>query len=109
MSARIADTVFNVIIRQIIIIPDIVKGKLENTHAGQIVAVPEGFHSRGDNAQIFSDNRQRTVESLENMVEKVGSRPFFPLAIDGGFFPVRNGPVGFKTAEMVDAEEICQG
>ena len=107
MSACIADTVFNVMIGQIVIVMNIIKGKLENTHSRKSVSIPELFNGGGNDTKVFGDNRQSVSKGLYHMVEEICSGAFFPLTIDGSFFTVGNGPEGFKSPEMVDAEHIC--
>lgn len=104
MGARVADTVFNIMIRKIIVIPDVFESKLENPHSRKFIGIPELFHRRCDDAEIFGNDRQGRAEGFNNMVEEIISGAFFPLAANGCFFTVRNGPESFKATKMVDAE-----
>ena len=70
MGSCVADTVFDIVIRQIIIVPDISKGKLENPHSRKPIVVAERLYSRSDNAKVLGDDWQRTLKGFKNMVKK---------------------------------------
>ena len=83
----------------------IIKGKLQNLHARKIESVAQLRHFGRHKTQIFGPNRQM-AQFMFQRVEKRIAGAFGPSAVDGSFLAMGDLPIGFKSTEMVDANDI---
>ena len=93
---------------QKVVVLRVLKGKLQDLHAGQPEIVPELFHLGGDDAEVLRPDRQILAELLLKPVKQGGVGPFSPLPGHGRLCAVGDLVVGLKSAEMVDAQIIHQ-
>ena len=84
-----------------------IKGKLQDFHP----RIPRIFQKLADGVrhipQIFCYNRQIS-QFLFNLYEQIDSHALFPVPVYGGAVSIRNGIVGIKAPEMVNAYNIKQ-
>ena len=106
MGTCVADTVFGVEIRQKIAFCGVIEGKLKYLHTREMEGITELFNLRGDHTEIFCKNRKVFAKFLLDCTEKGSPRAFDPFAIDSCFIAIRDRPVSFKTAEMINTQII---
>ena len=80
----------------------------QDPHPRQGKAAAQLAYVVGDDAQVFGDEPHRS-QCLIDPAQDVFSRCRFPLPFFGRLCPGRNGPVGRKSAEMVDPHFIDEG
>ena len=83
-----------------------VKGELQYLHTGKMEVLAQGIDFVGNNAQILGYDRKIFSQRLFDCGEKFHSGSLDPVSVDGSFFSVRNRPVGFETAEMINAQRV---
>ncbi len=105
MSAGIHHAIVLVIIGQIGIIVIAVKGELQNLHTRQVIFFPQGGDFRGNDTQVLSHKGQTPV-AFQQCTEKFVPRRLHPASVDRSFLISRDLPVGLKTTEMIDADDI---
>ena len=68
--------------------------------------ITELLNLRGDHTEIFCKNRKVFAKFLLDCTEKGSPRALDPFAIDSCFIAIRDRPVSFKTAEMINTQII---
>ena len=90
-----------------------VKGKLEDLHARQLKAVPQGLHRRCDHTQVFRDDRQPTglqlagqqaAQPQQRQQRPAGGGP--PVAPLGGVVVAGHAPKSLQGPEVIQPEQI---
>ena len=90
-----------------------IKGELEDLHARQLKAVPQGLHRRGDHAQVFRDDRQPTglqlagqqaAQPQQRQQGATGGGP--PVAPLGGVVFAGHAPKSLQGPEVIQPEQI---
>ena len=107
MGPDINNTVLRKIKWQVGIFHVPVKCKQQDLHPRILEFVTQFFNSRSDDPEVFSNDGQ-SAKPFFHPSEKRGPRPLFPDAVLGGFVSVRNAPIGFKSAKMINSDEVNQ-
>ena len=79
--------------------------KLQDFHAGYLVAMPQRVHLRGNQAQVFRHNRQ-AAERISQRIEKLIAGPGFPDAVSRSSRFDRYCPVSFESAEVINSDQV---
>ena len=83
------------------------EAELQHLHAGLAEFEAQLIDFRSDEAQVFCNQRKRTERGFKS-AEEFEARRLDPLAVDGGFLVGGNRPVGFETAEVVEADDVVK-
>ena len=84
------------------------ESELEHFHAGKSELVTEMFHFCSDDSQIFSKDGKILTQLFFDGKEKVFTGALDPGTVYCSLLTGGNGPVRFKSTEMVDAQVIRQ-
>ena len=107
MGPCVNHTIFIILMRQIVTVFRIVKGKLQHLHSWKACILDQLSHRRSQKAQIFCDDVQMS-EPLFHSLKKRQSRSFLPMAPLCGLISKRNGPVFIKASKMVYPHRVIQ-
>ena len=107
MRAGVDDRVRHVAVRQIEMPAAIGEAELQDAHAGHAEMLAQLVDFGRDEAKVFGDEGEVAEDFVEASEERMAGS-FDPVAIDGGFFLGGDGPVGFKAAEVVEADGVVE-
>ena len=107
MRSGVADTIFNVPVRQIIAQARGIEGKFENLHARQATVGEHFMHLRRERAKILG-NEADVVKPRGEPADKIHARSRPPLPFLCAFGIARHGPIAFKCAEVIYAQHVIQ-
>ena len=106
MSSRIGDAVSNEVVGFVRIFFRLIsKGEMQDTHAGELPAITQCMNPGSHIPQVFR-NKRKLPQRLLYCSKKSIAGSLHPATLDCGFTVRRNFPVFFKTAEMIQADEI---
>ena len=104
MGAGVDHAVLDVVVGQVLVVPA-AERELQHLHAREGAVCQQLPHAGEELPQILGDDgqlAQRTFQRVEQLHPGAG----LPLAGLGGSAVCRDGPVGIKTTEVVDAEQV---
>src|SRR6266571_5555045 len=105
MGARVDHRIGFESMRQINMGTAISESELHYPHAGNVQALTESVNFRSDKSQILGDKRQIT-ERLAQHVEEIVFGSIHPTPVDSRGLAGGNLPIFFKTAEMVEPDDV---
>ena len=82
------------------------ESELKDLHARKSVPDPQGLNLRSYDTEILRDDREIAAELAAQGIEKLLARTLHPLAVLRGLLSFRDLPAGFKSAEMIDPDDI---
>ncbi len=105
MRAGVNDRRWIVMVRQKALFLRASEGELQDSHAGQLEAAPQGIDFRRDDAQVFGHQRQ-TAQALPTRVEEGGARALRPAPGLRGEAAGGDLPIGLEAAEMIEPDQV---
>ena len=107
VRAGIGHAVFRVVVRHVHVVLAFHKRKLHHAHTRQLRFFQQVDHTVVDDAEVLG-NDLRVFERAVHGVEEIRLRAVEPLPFFGGLRFGGHGPVGGKSAEVVDAHGVKQ-
>ena len=106
VSPCINDTVGGVVLRQIRIVRAGIEGKLQDLHSRQAKIVAQFLHLRGDDPEVFGDDRHLWVQCLQ-IFKKFAARDLLPVTVLSSCLIGRDRPACLESPEMVNTDHVA--